>query len=143
MIVFPLSTIWPVRGFETQANFLPLVDRTCQTIGPNAAVLFPAGDYDAVALIQTLRSWCDVPVTTLGGPVQGSQLAATAAAFQAEGKALWVLAATPKLISQTSPALTPVLIGSATSPRELEQRVDRAPEDYAPDTLSVYGEKVP
>ncbi len=95
MIVFPISTIWPVRSFSAQANFLPLVERTCQEVGPNGAVLFPAQDSDAVLLAQTLRSWCNVPVATLITPIQGTQLAAMSASFAAEGKTLWMLAASP------------------------------------------------
>ena len=143
MVVFPLATVWPVRSFNAQANYLPLVNRTCQVIGPDAAIVFPSGDYDGLVLAQTFRSWCDVPVTALAGSVPGTQLASVAAAFQAEGKNLWVLASTPGAISQISPALTPVLIGDAKSPRELEQTVDRAPERYASSALSVFGAKVP
>jgi hypothetical protein len=143
MVVFPLVTVWPVRSFDTQTNFLPLIDQTCRVIGPNAAVIFPDGDFDGAVLAQTVRSWCDVPVTTLADPLPGTPLAATAAAFQAEGKSLWVLAATSGAISQTSHALTPILIGTAKSERELEQTVNRAPKHYAPSTLYVYGAKVP
>ncbi len=50
----PISTIWPVRSFDPQANFFPLVNRTCLTLGPNGAVLFAAHDSDALFLAQTL-----------------------------------------------------------------------------------------
>ena len=143
MVVFPLITVWPVRSFEVQTSFLPLVERTCRVIGPDAAVIFPHGDYDGAILAQTLRSWCDVPVTGLSGPARPARLAEAAAAFQTEGKNLWVLAGTPGAISQTSAALTPVLIGTAASRRELEQTVNRAPERYTPSTVSVYAAQVP
>jgi hypothetical protein len=143
MIVFPIATIWPVRSFSTQANFFPLVQRTCLEVGPNGAVLFPAQDSNAALLAQTLRSWCNVPVASLISPIQGTQLAAASASFAAENKTLWILAASPAGISQTSPALQPVFIGKAVSPRELESTVDRAPATYVAATLSMYGAKVP
>jgi hypothetical protein len=143
MIVFPISTIWPVRSFDPQANFFPLVNRTCLTIGPNGAVLFASFDSEALQLAQTLRSWCNVPVASLINPNQGTQLAALSASFATEGKTLWILAASPVSISQASSGLKPVLIDTAVSPREIESTVDRAPAGYATLKLSVYGAKVP
>ncbi len=132
-----------MRNFSVQANYLPLVDHTCRVIGPDAAVLFPANDWDESILGQTLRSWCNVPVATLPGPIQGTQLAAIDSSVETQGKTLWVLSADASPISQISRTLTPELIGTAKSPRELEVTVDRPPSAYTPMTLSIYGAKVP
>jgi hypothetical protein len=142
LIAFPLAATLPVGKFQVQANFLPTVDRTCQVIGPDAAVLFPAGDYDGLALMQTLRSWCGVPAAQLLGPATQQQLGTMAASFRAEGKALWMLG-TQAGVHQADPALTPTLIGTGTSPRELEQTVDKRPQHYASGELAVYGAQVP
>ena len=142
MILFPLGTLLPVRNFQVQANYLPLVDSTCDMIGPNGAVLFPVGDYDGDVLTQTLRSWCNVPVTSLQKPISQSQLQTIASDFRNEGKTLWVLGTTPGLISQSIPGLSSKLVGVAISPRELEQTVDRPPQHYTRTTLTIYGIKV-
>ena len=146
VIVFPLGATLPVARFQGQANFLPLIDHTCRVIGPDAAVLFPANDADGAVLTQTLRSWCNVPVSSLAVPViGGAQLQQVAASFKTEGKTLWMLGATPNVIRAAAPTvtLTPALIGTAQSPRELEQSVDRPAQHYAQSELTIYGGPVP
>jgi hypothetical protein len=142
LIAFPLGATLPVGKAQVQANFLPVVDRTCQAVGPDAAVLFPAGDYDGVTLMQTLRSWCGVPAAALVGPTTQQHLETIAASFRSEGKTLWMLG-TQAGVRQADPALTPTLIGTGTSPRELEQTVDRLPQHYTSGVLTVYGAQVP
>src|SRR5262249_8397246 len=110
LIAFPLGATLPVGKFQVQANFLPVVDRTCQVVGPDAAVLFPANDYDGAVLMQTLRSWCGVPTAALLGPSTQPDLQTVAASFRAEGKTLWMLG-TQAGIKQADPALTPSLVG--------------------------------
>jgi hypothetical protein len=143
LIAFPLGTSLPVGKFQTQANYLPTVDRTCAVIGPTAAVIFSAQDYDAPTLMQTLRSWCNVPVTSVVKPISSTDLQHVAQAFRAQGRTLWVLGSNPTLIRQVDPGLNPVLIGLAKSPRELAQTVNGPPENYAESQLSVYGSEVP
>ncbi len=142
MIAFPLGTTLPVARFQVQANFLPVVERMCQVVGPNGAMLFPYGDYDGLVLMQTVRSWCNVPAARLLSPATSPQLSAMAASMRAQGRTLWVVG-TATLIRQTDPALTPALIGKGTSPRELEQTVDRPPQHYSQSVLTVSGAKVP
>jgi hypothetical protein len=92
--------------------------------------------------MQTLRDWCDVPAGKLLTTITGPELQATAAAFRAEGRTLWVLAGDPKLVSQVSPSLRPTLIGTATSKRELQTTIGRPTQNYAQSQFSVYGAEV-
>jgi hypothetical protein len=143
LLAFPVGATLPVRQFQPEANYLPVVDHTCDTIGPDAAVLFPAHDYDAAVLEQTLRSWCDVPAAALPPTGTGAaDLPAIATRMRAEGKTLWLVAADAKEITRMAPNLHPVLIGAGTSSRELEHTLSRPAENYATTRLLVYGVKV-
>ncbi len=137
MIAFPLGTTLPVGRFTVQAGYLPMVTRTCATIGPDAAVLFPYHDPDRL-LMQSIRDWCGVPAATVAQPVSDEQLSAMAAAFRSEGKTLWVVG-NPTVIRKAYPTSRPRLIGSASSPHELAETVEHPPQHYAPATMSVYG----
>jgi hypothetical protein len=141
MIAFPLGTTLAVGKFQVQANYLPLIDRTCDTVGPNAAVVFPAHDYDGATLMQTLRSWCEIPTSGLAPNVTPQEVSTLAASWRSEGKTLWVLG-NPVLIRRVDPALTPVLIGTAKNPRDLEQTLDRPPQHYVQSTLTISGAPV-
>jgi hypothetical protein len=141
MVAFPLGTSLPVGKFQVQANYLPMVKSTCRTIGPNAAVLFPPNDYDGV-LMQTMRDWCGVPAAALGGPISTGQLHTLATSLRSDGKILWLLG-NQTLVHQVNPAVTPPLIASAVSKRELEESLDRPPQHYVQSALSVYGYQVP
>jgi hypothetical protein len=141
MLAFPLGTTLPVGKFQVQANFLPAVDHICDTIGPNAAVLFPAKDPN-ILFMQTLRDWCGVPAASLYGPMSPQQLHATAAALRSEGKTLWLVGALANL-HQVNSSVTPTPIATASDPRELERTLDRPPQHYTPVSLIVYGYPVP
>jgi hypothetical protein len=141
MLAFPLGTTLPVGKFQVQANYLPAVDHICDTIGPNAAVLIPAKD-PGILLMQTLRDWCGVPVAALEGPMSPEQLHATAATLRSAGRTLW-LVGTPATLHEVNSSVTPTPIVTATSSRDLEPTLDRAPQHYTPTTLTVYGYPVP
>jgi hypothetical protein len=142
LVAFPLGTLWPVRDFQAQANFLHAVQEVCKVIGPNAAVAFPARDYDAVTLPITIQEWCHVPTAVLrtSGPEQ--QLAHVAEAFKRRGRVLWILASSSSAISRAVPGLSSTLIGSAVSNHELAKTLEGPPENYAAAVFTVYGVKV-
>jgi hypothetical protein len=142
MIAFPLGVTLPVGKFRVQANYLPLIERTCKTVGPDAAVLFPKGDFDGVVLMQTVRDWCGVPVAQLTATASTQQLESAAAAFRSQGKTLWLIGS-GSLVQQLEPASTPTVIGSAISPRELGNVLDGPADHYAPMGLAISGVEVP
>jgi hypothetical protein len=142
MIAFPLGATLPVARFQPYANYLPLIRHTCTTIGPNAAVLVPIGDRD-VRLTQTLRSWCDVPAARFAAPLTAAQLHDVTAAFQAEGRTLWVLAAAAATVTKAAPQLAPRLVGTAISNREIQMTLLRPPQNYMTLRLTVYVAKAP
>jgi hypothetical protein len=142
VIAFPLGATLPVARFQPYANYLPLVRQTCTTLGPDAAVLVPAGDPDQ-ELMQPLRAWCDLPVARFTAPLTVAQLRDVTTAFQAEGRTPWVLAGAPATITKAGPRLAPRLIGTAVSNREIQQTLSRPPENYMTLTLTVYAAKAP
>lgn len=91
LVVFPLGALWPVRSFQSQANFLPTVEDVCKVLGPSAAVAFPAGDFDAVTLPIALQDWCHVPTAVLEKLPHGQDMTGVADAFKRRGKVLWIL----------------------------------------------------
>jgi hypothetical protein len=141
MVAFPLGTTLPVANLSWQANYLPLVNRTCDIIGPHAAVLMPAGDYSTITLAQTLRTWCNVPVAPLRNSTN-IDVRAVAARLRAQGRTVWVVGDSAASVSRVDPALTPSLVGTAVSSREPEKTLSRAPQQYATSTLTLYAAKL-
>jgi hypothetical protein len=142
ILAFPLGATLPLGKFETQANYLPLVSATCAQIGPAAAVVFPPSDTDATTLLQTIRSWCDVPAAQLGGSVTAPQLLAAASTLRAQGRTLWMLAATPAAISAVDPTVDPTPMGVARSTREITPSLSLPASSYGTTTLAVYAARV-
>jgi hypothetical protein len=141
MVTFPLGTTLPVANLQWQANYLPLVNRTCDIIGPHAAVLMPAGDYSTITLPQTLRTWCNVPVAPLRNSTN-IDVRAVAARLHAQGRTVWVVGDSAASVSRVDPALTPSLVGTAVSSREPEKTLLRPPQEYTTSTLTLYAAKL-
>lgn len=138
MIAFPLGATLPLWRFETGANYLPLVSQVCTHITPRAAVLFPPADPDATALMQTIRSWCDVPAGQLLQGMTPSQEAGVVAGLRAGGRTVWLLGSSPANLMAVAPATAPQLIGQAVSAREIGPTLSRPPTVYGTSTLVVY-----
>ena len=139
IVAFPLATTLPLGRFQSDANFLPLVSHTCDQLGPKAVVVFPRGDPDAAALMQTLRSWCGVPVGQLAAAATATELGQAATIYHSEGESLWLLASTPQAITAVTPDTPPRLIGQASSTREIVPTLSRAPSRYGTIVLAIYG----
>lgn len=142
IVAFPLGTTLPVAAFRPQAPYLSLVKSTCRYLGPNAAVVFPYADFDGFTLTQTMRDWCGIPVAGLVTPTTKEHVQSMAAALAAEGRTLWVLGSGASTITSAVPGLAPVLIGSATSPRELAQTIARPANTYTHVPLYIYGARI-
>jgi hypothetical protein len=143
MVAFSLGASLPVGRFQPQAHNLRLIQTTCATIGPRASVVLPPDDYDTLVLEQSLRSWCNVPAAALGkAPVQPQELQTALAAMHDEGRTLWVLASSPKAITQAVPTAVPHLVAKAVNARDIEATVTRPPSRYATESVSVYGAEI-
>jgi hypothetical protein len=142
LVVFPLGALWPVRSFQSQANFLPTVEDVCKVLGPSAAVAFPAGDFDAVTLPIALEDWCHVPTAVLEKLPHAQDMTGVAEAFERRGKVLWILGSSRGAISRAVPGLSSVLIGRAVSSKELAKTLEGPPEHYATAILTIYGAEV-
>ncbi len=143
LVLFPLATTWPVRSFSSQANWLPLIERACNVIGPNAAVVVPPVADASDLLPMTYEDWCHVPVATLDKPTTAAQLAYTVAQFGREGRALWILGPSAQAITSAVPGLTVSAIGSAESSHELPDTLINPPQSYTRDLLTIYAARIP
>jgi hypothetical protein len=141
ILFFPIAVTAPVRNFEPQAGYLPLINATCKEMGKNAAVVFLPGDGAGLQLMLAVGTWCDVPVARLATPPTPDQLHKLAAGWQSRGRTLWVIGADQAVIKkQAGIATTPV--GAAGS-RDLEMTIDRPPQFYWDRSLTVYVGRVP
>jgi hypothetical protein len=142
LVAFPVGTLWPVRDFRTQANFLNAVKEVCSVIGPRAAVALPEGDYDAVTLPITLQDWCHVPTAVLPTPQSKPEMMYVAESLRRQGRVLWILGSSSGAISRAVPGLSSRIIGAAVSNEELAKTLEGPPEHYATATLSIYGAEI-
>ena len=142
LVAFPLGTTLPVARFSWQANYLPVIDRTCETVGEDAAVLIAPSDIGGLTLQQTLRDWCDVPVARPASLVTAASLRELAAKWQADGRTLWVLGTTTATLAAVLPGERPTLIGQGVGSRDLVRTLTRAPDRYDSRSLAVYGVQV-
>jgi hypothetical protein len=143
LVAFPLGTLWPVRDFQSQANWLQAVHGVCAVLGPHAAVAFPERDYDAITLPMTLEDWCHVPTAVLAEAEPARDMVYVAQAFHQQGLVLWILGSSSAAVSGAVPGLSARLIGTAVSEHELAKTLEGPPEHYATAVLSIYGAKVP
>lgn len=142
VIVFPLGAMLPVRSFQSQAGFLDVVDKTCDTVGSNAAVIFVPDDRLRLTMPQTMRSYCGVPAAQLTQAISAERLKTLAGQWQAEGRTLWVLGSTPGVIAESAPGLSPALVGVAVNPHLLDETLSRPPTTYRTETLQIYAARV-
>ena len=142
VIAFPIGVVLPVRSFQSQAGFIGVVDKTCQTIGRNAAVIFVPDDRLRLTMPQTMRSYCGVAATQLTQTLSAERLKAVARRWQAEGRTLWVLGSTPGLIAKSAPGLNSSIVGRAVNALQLDETLSRPPTTYRTEVLQIYAAKV-
>ena len=65
LIIPAAATTWPVRWQRNMGGFLRPITETCDGMTGKPAVIV-TGAYEQLALQQTLRSWCGVPVAAQG-----------------------------------------------------------------------------
>ena len=142
MIAFPLGATLPLRDFQPQDDDFGLVTSTCKLIGPHGAVLFTPSDFDGNVLMQTIRSWCGAPAAELETNITPQQLATAVASMRAEGRTLWVMAASASAIRTAVPGLIPRELGYASNNRQIQGTLTQPANNYASQAIAVYGAKV-
>ncbi len=142
VVAFPVGVMLPVRNFQSQAGFLDVVDKTCETISRNAAVIFVPDDRLRLTMPQTMRSYCGVPAAQLTQAISAERLKTMAGSWQAEGRTLWVLGSSPGVIVKSAPGLSPALVARAVNTLHLDETLSRPPSTYRTEQLEVYAAKV-
>jgi hypothetical protein len=92
VVVVSAATVEPVPAATSHAGALAALDRVCDRVGPDGAVLVARGDLLALAMPQTVRTFCGVPVASFRGPADADDVAALAAEWADGGRSLYVLA---------------------------------------------------
>lgn len=90
LLVPPLVTTAPLRWQRIQPGYLKPILETCDTVGPDAAIIV-LGGFGGATLPQSLRGWCGVPVASQGSAVSPEKLPALAAQIEANGHHLYLV----------------------------------------------------
>ena len=130
-----VARTWPVRAFREQDGFLTFVERTCDVVGPDAAVVTVEGTRVAETLTQTLRSWCHVPVAIASPSADLDELGEL---WADEDRQLWVLADVPEQL----PDGEVVVVGEVANDRQLEKTLTSPPDDYFTHVLGLTATRV-
>jgi hypothetical protein len=135
---FPLYTIRDVSQMTEQRGLFPVITDTCRKIGPKGAVVMlpetqPRASIASVALPQTLRSFCDVPVMVARGTPRSAALRRLSTQWRARGRRLVLVSEYPESIQRVFPqaSLQPSLVGEES--HLLEATLTRRPSDYTTD----------
>jgi hypothetical protein len=142
MLAFPIGTTIPVGGFQPQQGVSAAVAAACRAMGPKTAIIIPPGDDTAEQYMSALRSWCNVPIALMNQPFSAAQMKELAEAWKAEGTTLWVVGSTAALVKAAAPGLTPTLLATVTTHKDLEMTLDRLPSHYAGGQINFYGSPV-
>jgi hypothetical protein len=142
VVAFPLGSVAPVRNFQSQAGFISVVEKTCDAIGPHAAVIFVPDDRLRLTMPQTMRSYCGVPATQVTRALSAERLRAAAGDWKAQGRTLWVLGSTPDVIARSAPGLSPVFVANAVNNLHLAETLSRPPTTYLTESLQIYAARV-
>ena len=141
-VVFPWFTIRNVLHMTEQRGLFPVVTNACRILGPDAAVVI-LQERNSVAYLsdpQTLRSFCNVPVTVMPGRGNPSLLHSLAAQWRAEQhpRKMFVVAAARDSIIALFPRADLKPAGTRRNLHFLEQTLTRRPSRYAPEIFHLW-----
>jgi hypothetical protein len=144
-VVFPIWSIRKVSQMTEQRGLFPVITNTCRFIGPKGAVVMLQEVRTVVYLSdpQTLRSFCNVPVTTLSKRANPQVLHTLADEWRKQGRTLYVVAGLPETIKQILPKALIHTTGRRTNPHLLEFTLTRPPSRYFPEFLQLATAAVP
>jgi len=144
-VAFPWVTIRHVSQMTEQRGLLPVIDAACKILGHNSAVVVLQEPRSTVwqSDPQTLRSFCNVPVTVMVNRPDPALLHLLAAQWKAQRRRLFVVASAPRTILTILPHADLRVTGRRTNPHFLEQTLTRIPDKYMPETLQLTLAAVP
>ena len=112
-----------VAGFQEYAGLHRPIDAVCSAVPADAAIVVVNESNLTTVLPGALTSWCGVPAS---GPPPGMDVKALTAAWRAEGRELWGVAATEDALRQAG--FTPVASGRTVMRHVLHRTVLGAPD---------------
>lgn len=125
-----LATTAPVRWHRVQAAHLDPVLQTCAGLAPGDAVVV-ADAYAEITLVQTLRSWCEVPVAGLGDLRLSTDVPSLNAQVAANGYRLVLVSLQRDTLTAVAPDAAAVESSGAVLDRwSAEPTLDRPPSRY-------------
>jgi hypothetical protein len=132
LVLPPVAATWPVRNVQERRGYLLALDRTCELVGDDAAVLLFAGG----AWTQSVRSWCGVPaaLASVRNPPTSAEVDALASAWAAQCRRLVLLTDDARSINRYADDVdefqSSIPVGSGKS---LETTFERRPSRYQAD----------
>jgi hypothetical protein len=137
MIGPPLTSTLRIRSFSEQKDFFALTHDACTDLGPDAAVVtVDPNSWVALAMTQSIRTWCDAPVAVEPAGVSGRALAVLASRWAAEDKALYVATQDSRIIHSVSGDHNAVEVGPVSNSRAPELGLNEIPSGYATETVA-------
>ena len=139
---FPLYTIHNLTQMTEQRGLFPVVTDACKLIGPNGAVVMPAEikppqSIAYLAVPQTLRSFCNVPVVVMVGPPRPVLLRNLASEWAAKGRRLFLVSEFEQPILHEFPSaqVRPTVVGEEL--HLLEPTLLHRPAHYTVDRFHI------
>jgi hypothetical protein len=144
-IAFPWLTIRGVSQMTDQRGLFPVISSACKILGPDSAVVVLEEENSTLwqSDPQTLRSFCDVPVTVMTNRPDSGLLHSLSAQWRAKGRRLFVVASALTTIRRVLPHADLHVVGHRVNPHSLEQTLTRIPDKYRPETLQMTVALVP
>jgi hypothetical protein len=138
-VVFPWITIRDVSRMTEQRGLFPVINSACTILGHDSAVVVLEELQSTVwqSDPQTLRSFCDVPVTVMVNHLDRGVLHSLSAQWRAQGRRLFVVASSPVTIKRILPHADLRPTGRRTNLHFLEQTLTRVPDKYQPETAQM------
>jgi len=137
LLAAPLSTQAPVLRDSPQNGFLAVIDDTCEVLGPDAAVLVVGEAELAAHLPAALRSFCGAAVAHTSAAITADRVEDLAAGWAAEGRPMFVVAATPTALDAISPSVGTIAYFAHQSESLLELTLRRRPERLLTDQIQI------
>ena len=126
MVAWPLATLAPVADARTQSGMVDAVERVCDALTPDAAVvILPGRSFEHVSA-QTLRTFCRVPVAIAPPNADPRIMDRLARLWKDGGRTLYAVTADRATLDPITGAgiVAEILV---TSDRTLEQTVEQRP----------------